>query len=118
MDNKLITVSGVTGYEDKSGVAYLRLEDVVRGLGFTQIAASGNESVRWERVCRYLEEFGAIPTSGDVSQQVAIPEFIPENIFYRLAFKAKNEVAERFQAKVADEILPAIRKTGTTYRSP
>ena len=26
--------------------------------------------------------------------------------------KAKNEVAEKFQAKVADEIIPSIRKTG------
>lgn len=29
------------------------------------------------------------------------PEFVPENIFYRLAMKAKNDVAEAFQAKVA-----------------
>ena len=27
--------------------------------------------------------------------------------------KAKNEVAESFQAKVADEIIPSIRKTGS-----
>lgn len=40
------------------------------------------------------------------------PEFIPENIFYRLAMKARNEAAEKFQAKVADEIIPSIRKTG------
>jgi len=28
---------------------------------------------------------------------------IPENIFYRLAMKAKNEAGEKFQALVADE---------------
>jgi len=39
-------------------------------------------------------------------------DFIPENIFYRLAMKAKNETAEIFQAKVADEIIPSIRKHG------
>ena len=38
--------------------------------------------------------------------------YIPENIFYRLAMKAKNETAEKFQALVADEIIPSIRKTG------
>jgi prophage antirepressor-like protein len=27
--------------------------------------------------------------------------------------KAKNEIAEAFQAKVADEIIPSIRKTGS-----
>ena len=31
---------------------------------------------------------------------------------YRLGFKANNEVAQSFQEKLADEILPAIRKTG------
>lgn len=58
---------------------------------------------------RDLIDLKVIPTSGDVE----IPKYIPENIFYRLAMKAKNETAEKFQAKVADEILPAIRKTGT-----
>ncbi|WP_311078847.1 hypothetical protein [Paenibacillus polymyxa] len=46
------------------------------------------------------------------SQLVGKEDFIPVNIFYRLAMKAKNDVAEAFQAKVADEILPSIRKTG------
>ncbi len=73
-------------------------------MGFTQRAASGNEVVRWERVNKYLTDFGIIPTSGD--------GYIPENIFYRLAMKAKNAVAEAFQAEVADEILPAIRRHG------
>lgn len=100
------TICGVECYE-KDGTAYLRLETVARGLGFTQTAASGNEVVRWERVKKYLTELG-IPTSGDGN----LPEFIPENIFYRLAMKAKNEVAEKFQAKVADEIIPSIRKHG------
>ena len=45
------------------------------------------------------------------------PDFIPENIFYRLAMKAKNETAERFQALVADEIIPSIRKHGA-YMTP
>lgn len=51
-----------------------------------------------------------VPTSGHDG-------FIPENIFYRLAMKAKNEVAESFQAKVADEIIPSIRKHGM-YATP
>lgn len=100
-------ICGVDCYE-KDGTAYLKLETVARGLGFTQIAASGNEVVRWERVKKYLSELG-IPTSGD---GVKLPEFIPENIFYRLAMKAKNATAEMFQAKVADEIIPSIRKHG------
>lgn len=107
----IITISGVSCYE-KDGTAYLNLEAVARGLGFTQIAASGNEVVRWERVKKYLAELG-IPTSGDGN----FPDFIPENIFYRLAMKAKNEAAERFQAKIADEVIPSIRRHGM-YATP
>ena len=50
--------------------------------------------------------------SFDFPQKVGEKDFIPENVFYRLAMKASNEAAKKFQAKVADEILPAIRKTG------
>lgn len=100
---EVLNVSGIDCYE-KDGIVYLKLEDVARGLGLTRVAASGNEVVRWERVEGYLEEFG-VPTCGH-------DDFIPENIFYRLAMKAKNEVAEAFQAKVADEVIPSIRKHG------
>ena len=103
MSNEIMNISGVDCYE-KDGTAYLNLEAVARGLGFTRIAASGNEVVRWERVDGYLQELG-VPTCGH-------DDYIPENIFYRLAMKAKNETAERFQALVADEIIPTIRRTG------
>lgn len=107
--NNLITINNVRGYIDENGTAHLNLEDVARGLGFTTIATSGNDCIRWQRVEQYLKDLKYIPTSGDDLRR----EFIPENIFYRLAMKAKNETAEFFQAKVADEILPAIRKTGS-----
>ncbi len=101
--NNLQIISGVSCYEEK-GTAYLRLEDVARGLGFTRTAASGNEVVMWSRVDGYLNDLG-VHTS-------AHGGYIPENIFYRLAMKAKNETAEKFQALVADEIIPSIRRTG------
>lgn len=106
--NEIMNISGIECFE-KNGVAYLKLETVARGLGFTQIAKSGNEVVRWERVHKYLEEL-SVPTCGDDG-------FIPENVFYRLAMKAKNEAAERFQAKIADEVIPSIRKHGA-YMTP
>lgn len=106
--NEIMNISGIECFE-KNGVAYLKLETVARGLGFTQIAKSGNEVVRWERVHKYLEEL-SVPTCGDDG-------FIPENIFYRLAMKAKNEAAETFQAKIADEVIPSIRKHGA-YMTP
>lgn len=107
MSNEIMTISGVSCYE-KDGTAYLDLEAVARGLGFTTTQTiDGKEyiNVRWKRVDEYLAEIG-FATCGKR------PDFIPENIFYRLAMKAKNETAERFQALVADEIIPSIRKTG------
>lgn len=104
---QIISIDGIECYE-KDGTAYLKLETVARGLGFTTTQnISGKEytNVRWNRVDEYLKEIG-FATSGKR------PDFIPENIFYRLAMKARNEIAEKFQAKVADEIIPSIRKHG------
>lgn len=111
-----MNISGVDCYY-KDGTAYLKLENVARGLGFTTVAKSGNAVIRWDRVRHYLEVLGfpqnwryGIDTFGE-------PVYIPENIFYRLAMKAKSEAAERFQALIADEIIPSIRKTGS-YTAP
>lgn len=104
----IMNINGIECYE-KDGVAYLKLETVARGLGFTNVATSGNEVVRWARVEGYLKDLGVTTCGHD--------GFIPENIFYRLAMKAKNEAAERFQAKIADEVIPSIRKHGA-YMTP
>lgn len=101
--NEIMNIGGVDCYE-KDGTAYLKLETVARGLGFTE-TKNEKEYVMWRRVDNYLVELG-FGTSAER------PNFIPENIFYRLAMKAKNEAAEKFQALVADEIIPSIRKTG------
>jgi hypothetical protein len=68
---KILNIDGVDCYE-KDGMAYLKLENVARGLGFTRVAESGNEVVRWERVRKYLCEIGFMPTSGyeENSQEV------------------------------------------------
>lgn len=110
MNNELqvISISGIDCYE-KDGTVYLKLETVARGLGFTEVK-DGKEYVMWRRVDTYLGNLG-FGTSAER------PDFIPENIFYRLAMKAKNEAAEAFQAKIADEVIPSIRKTGA-YMTP
>ena len=87
--NEIMNIQGIPCYE-KDGVAYLNLETVARGLGFTKKADSGNEVVNWTRVRGYLTDLG-------VEQKCTTGDYIPENIFYRLAMKAKNETAERFQ---------------------
>lgn len=108
MNKEITIIKNVRGYQDENGVAQLNLEDVSRGLGFTFIATSGNEVIRWNRVRNYLQEF-SFDTSGEKDK---LPEYIPENIFYKLCFKAKNEVARKFQDIVTDEVLPSIRKNG------
>lgn len=108
--NDLITISGVTGYIDDNGTVMLKIEDVATGLGFTEQKLSKNY-IMWRRVRTHLVEFGTC------AEDDILPDYIPENIFYRLAMKAKNETAEKFQAKVADEILPSIRKHGA-YMTP
>ena len=100
---QIVKIEGVECYE-KDGTAYLKLESVAKGLGFTEVK-NGKDYVMWRRVDGFLQDLGF----GTCAER---PEFIPENIFYRLAMKAKNETAERFQAKVADEIIPSIRKHG------
>lgn len=106
-----IVISGVSCYEE-NGTAYLRLEDVARGLGFTTVATSGNEVVRWNTVHKYLSDLGVATSCNGSGFKDMCPEYIPENIFYRMAMKARNEAAEKFQALVADEIIPSIRRTG------
>ena len=69
---QIMNISGIECYE-KDGTAYLKLETVARGLGFTRCAESGNEVVRWERVDKYLREIGFMPTSGHdgISQKIS-----------------------------------------------
>lgn len=75
------------------------------GFGLTKIS-KGKEYVRWERVNEYL----GLSTSG---QQIKRGDFITEPQFYKLAIKANNQVAEKFQNWVTSEVLPSIRKHGT-----
>lgn len=108
MNNEIMTISGINCYE-KDGTAYLNLDAVARGLGFTDIK-NGVEYVRWNTVRTYLSSIG-------FSQEVAKDMYIPESVFYRLAMKAKNEAADAFQAKIAEEVIPSIRRHGA-YMTP
>jgi len=119
--NRAGNICGVNCYEE-NGIAYLNLEDVAYGLGFTKVDIKFSESgfrkeyvrIDWTRISKYLAEFdfpNKLGKSYCIKKDMS-NTFIPENIFYRLAMKAKNPAAEAFQAKVADEIIPSIRRTG------
>lgn len=102
--NELQVFNGLKVKEENGRIMF-DAETAAIGLGITQLAKSGNVSVRWERINKYL----SIPTSGD---EIKRGDFITEPQFYKLAFKANNETAEKFQDWVTSEVLPAIRKHG------
>ena len=99
-ENNLFKVSAKTEGEQ----ILFDVEQVAKSLGFTQ-TKNKKEYIRWETVNRYLEKY--------VSQQVGKGDLIPEPLVYKLAFKAQNELAEKFQDWLAIEVIPAIRKTGS-----
>ena len=107
--NEIITIKNVRGYIDEKGTAWLNLEDVARGLGIIKREVKNGK--KYERINKqalkgWLIEFGIINSEDD------LPEYIQENVFYKLCMKADNEVARKFQDRVCDEILPSIRKYG------
>ena len=107
--NEIITIKNVRGYIDEKGTAWLNLEDVAKGLGIVKKdKKNGKEYIRIhsQNIKRWLIDFGLIKSEDD------LPEYIQENVFYKLCMKADNEVARKFQDRVCDEILPMIRKTG------
>ena len=108
--NEIITVQNVRGYIGADGKAWLNAADVARELGWTQ-AKNGVEYVRWETINGYLKEFG-------FPKNVGKDDFLPENMLYRLIWKSRDEKALKFQDKVADEILPTIRSTGSYTLKP
>lgn len=88
--------------KSENGESLFNVESVARSLGITE-TKNNKEYVRWVRVNDYL---------GTNSPQVAKGSFVSEPMVYKLAFKANNEVAEKFQDWLAVEVLPSIRKNG------
>lgn len=74
-------------------------EKAAIGFGLFEIK-NGKKYVIWKRVNKYL------------STEVSKGDFITEPQFYKLAIKANNQTAEKFQDWVTSEVLPSIRKHG------
>ncbi|MEG0772871.1 phage antirepressor KilAC domain-containing protein [Clostridium sp.] len=93
-----------------NGEVLFDAERVARSLGFISTSAKHGrtyKNIRWSRVNEYLK----------FPKEVGRGDFITESAVYKLAFKASNEIAERFQHWLAVEVLPSIRKHGT-YMTP
>ncbi|HBP97328.1 phage antirepressor KilAC domain-containing protein [Leuconostoc lactis] len=93
--------------KEENGQILFDAETAAIGLGISEVAKSGNTVVKWTRINKYL----GIDTS--VDNGIKRGDFITEPQFYKLAIKANNETAEKFQDWVTSEVLPAIRKHGT-----
>lgn len=87
----------------ENGESLFNAETVARSLGFVE-TKNGKEYVRWRTVNGYLKKY--------LSQLLAKNDFISEPMVYKLAFKANNALAEKFQDWLAVEVLPQIRKHG------
>lgn len=86
--------------KEENGQILFDAETAAIGLGLTETKKKVLY-VRWRTLKSYL------------SQEVAKGDFITEPQFYKLAIKANNETAEKFQDWVTSEVLPAIRKHGS-----
>lgn len=105
-ENELFKVSAKTEGEQ----ILFDAEQVAKNLGFISKTTKNGiayENVRWSRVNSFLPQVAEL-RAGD---------FIPEPLVYKLAFKAQNDVAEKFQDWLAIEVIPSIRRTGS-YQAP
>lgn len=103
-ENEEIGVSARTMLNDDGSIS-VNAEDTAIGFGWTTVAKSGNEVVRWARVNEYCKEIG-------FPNKLGKDDYIPESLFYRLGMKASNARAEKFQNWLAIEVIPSIRKNG------
>ncbi|KIU24953.1 ORF6C domain-containing protein [Weissella cibaria] len=104
MNNNIQVFNGLK-VKEANGQVMFDAESAAIGLGLTE-TKKGVLYVRWRTLKNYL------------SQEVAKGDFITEPQFYKLAIKANNETAERFQDWVTTEVLPSIRKTGGYQAKP
>lgn len=91
--------------KSENGESLFDVESVARSLGITTTTTKNGkryENVRWSRINGFLPQVAELKTG----------DFISEPMVYKLAFKANNEVAEKFQDWLAVEVLPSIRKNG------
>ena len=97
--------------KEVNGQVMFDAETAAIGLGIFD-KSHGYENVRWERVNKYLK---LSATSGG---KINKGDFITEPQFYKLAIKANNSTADKFQDWVTEEVLPSIRKTGGYQAQP
>lgn len=90
-------------FADDSGETWFSAGDVCAVLGY------GNNSEAIEKYCR---EKGIAKRAPNAEGEDPGLTYINEGNLYRLIINSREEDAHAFEAKLTEEILPAIRKTG------
>lgn len=109
-ENKAMGIRLRTVLNDDGSIS-VSAEDTAIGFGWTTVATSGNEVVRWSRFNGFCEELGFPRKCGK-------DDYIPESLYYLLGMKANNERAQKFQRWLALDVIPQIRKTGGYKADP
>ena len=110
MENNVQVFDGLK-VKEVNGQLMFDAETAAIGMGISFVAKSGNEVVRWGRVNKYLK------LDGKAAPPLALGDYITESQLYKLAIKANNPVADKFQDWITEEVVPSIRKTGS-YGQP
>ena len=107
--SELKLISGVKCYE-KDGVVYLNLEDVARGLGFTQVK-NGVEYVRWERIwqCLGFEQRTEHITTKQLQKLIQSTNRIIERKWYDIAGISIHNVILTKEQETIDFIADCFR---------
>lgn len=105
-NTELLVSVNILANED--GSISINAEDAAIGFGWYKDEKKKDKiyrSIRWKRMNDFSKEFG-------FDHEWSKGQYMPESLFYRLAMKANNEVANKFQNWLANEVIPQIRKTG------
>lgn len=90
---------------EENGAILFCGSDVAKALGYTNPSKAINDHCRGDLTKRYP----IVDALGRTQEAI----FIPESDLYRLVFSSKLPTAEKFTDWVTEEVLPAIRKTGS-----
>lgn len=112
--NKIMEFENVHGYLGEDGYSYLLIDDVAEELGYSRIQDIESlhpdlgakiyhkESIRWDRINKYLAQYGYLPINRG--------QYVKEDIVMLLGIKANNEKAKRFHLKLINIIIPYFKQ--------
>jgi len=95
----------IHAFADDNGETWFSAGDVCAVLGYS------NDS---EAINKYCREKGIAKHDSHAEDEDHGLTYINEGNLYRLIINSRNEGAPAFEAKLTEEILPAIRKTGNS----